>query len=155
MGQRGLTAYFYPSSSRGVAAEGADAGPPLFKHGLALRTRVWSMVEAVSCGTRVVVAVACAACAAVAASSAPARSKRVSLSRCSLSRVSLSRLGWGALRRHHLPTRRQPSASWRVWGRPAVRGPAGIGSVGDGPRLHYRLLTLCPVPTDPVPRGQL
>eukprot|EP00802_Teleaulax_amphioxeia_P005946 Tamp_05950.p1 GENE.Tamp_05950~~Tamp_05950.p1 ORF type:complete len:796 (+),score=175.80 Tamp_05950:290-2389(+) len=32
MGQRGLTAYFYPSSSRGVAAEGADAGPPLFKH---------------------------------------------------------------------------------------------------------------------------
>ena len=23
------------------------------------------------------------------------------------------------------------------------------------PRLHYRLLTLCPAPTDPVPRGQL
>ena len=23
------------------------------------------------------------------------------------------------------------------------------------PRLHYRLLTLCPAPTDPVPRGLL
>ena len=26
---------------------------------------------------------------------------------------------------------------------------------GRRPRLHYRLLTLCPAPTDPVPRGLL
>ena len=25
----------------------------------------------------------------------------------------------------------------------------------DDPYLHYRLLTLCPAPTDPVPRGLL
>ena len=33
----------------------------------------------------------------------------------------------------------------------------GTGSVGDsvGEGLHYRLLTLCPASTDPMPRGQL
>ena len=53
-----------------------------------------------------------------------------------------------------------PSGAPNVLARWRVRGPAGTGSVGDGvgeglhyEGLHYRLLTLCPVPTDPAARA--
>jgi len=40
--------------------------------------------------------------------------------------------------------------------KPALRyKPLFFSSPVCGPRLHYRLLTLCPAPTDPVPRGLL
>ena len=40
-------------------------------------------------------------------------------------------------------------------GQPRASAGHRAGARAHAPRLHYRLLTLCPAPTDPVPRGQL